>query len=171
MSDDSKFNLNIQYPPSRPIKIRSRNKRRILRYLAERSSTVSEVAIATGIRVPHASAEIRRLRNDTLLDSDMPSGSRGGKLHLDRKNGWGVLKSDELAMASEAKTISMEERGYCILFRDGPNLLLGLTDRQTPHCCPFPTGHRRNSEVKDSPVELRGFHGVGLYLQRGLQDG
>ena len=48
-------NLNIQYPPSRPIKIRSRNKRRILRYLAERSSTVSEVAIATGIRVPHLS--------------------------------------------------------------------------------------------------------------------
>ena len=84
-------NLNIQYPPSRPIKIRSRNKRRILRYLAERSSTVSEVAIATGIRVPHASAEIRRLRNDTLLDSDMPSGSRGGRLHL-TENGWGVLK-------------------------------------------------------------------------------
>ena len=118
-------NLNIQYPPSRPIKIRSRNKRRILRYLAERSSTVSEVAIATGIRVPHASAEIRRLRNDALLDSDMPSGSRGGRLHL-TENGWGVLKSDELAMASEAKTISMEERGYCILFRDGPSLLTGI---------------------------------------------
>ena len=134
---DGNNNLNIQYPPSRPIKIRSRNKRRILRYLAERSSTVSEVANATGIRVPHASAEIRRLRNDTLLDSDMPSGSRGGRLYL-TENGWEALKSDELAMASEAKTISMEERGYCILFRDGPNLLLGLTGLPDSPLLPIP---------------------------------
>ena len=107
---DGDDNPDIQYPSSPPVKIRSRNKRRILRCLAESSSTVSEVANATGIRVPHASAEIRRLRNDSLLDSDLPSGSRGGRLHL-TENGWEALKSDELAMASEAKTISMEARG------------------------------------------------------------
>lgn len=134
---DGDDNPDIQYPSSSPVKIRSRNKRRILRYLAESSSTVSEVANATGIRVPHASAEIRRLRNDSLLDSDLPSGSRGGRLHL-TENGWEALKSDELAMASEAKINSIEEKGYCILFRDGPNLLLGLSGSPDSPLLPIP---------------------------------
>ena len=134
---DGDDNPDIQYPSSPPVKIRSRNKRRILRYLAESSSTVSEVANATGIRVPHASAEIRRLRNDSLLDSDLPSGSRGGRLHL-TENGWEALKSDELAMASEAKINSIEEKGYCILFRDGPNLLLGLSGSPDSPLLPIP---------------------------------
>ena len=134
---DGDDNPDIQYPSSPPVKIRSRNKRRILRCLAESSSTVSEVANATGIRVPHASAEIRRLRNDSLLDSDLPSGSRGGRLHL-TENGWEALKSDELAMASEAKINSIEEKGYCILFRDGPNLLLGLSGSPDSPLLPIP---------------------------------
>ena len=122
---------------SKPSKIRSRNKRRILRYLSERRSTVSEIANATGIRVPHASAEIRRLRNDSLLDSDMPSGSRGARLHL-TEGGWAALKSDELALASEATPISHEDGEYCILFRDGPNLLLGLSRLPDSPLLPIP---------------------------------
>ena len=136
MPDDDN-NLFIQNSSFHPTKIRSRNKRRILRYLAEKRSTVSEIANATGIRVPHASAEIRRLRNDSLLGSDMPSGSRGARLHL-TENGWAALKSDELAMASEAKPMSMDGGQYCILFRDGPNLLLGMSEFPDSPLLPIP---------------------------------
>ena len=92
MSNDSEFFVNTDETIS-PSKIRSRNKRRILGFLAEGRSTVSEIASATGIRVPHASAEIRRLRNATLVDSDMPAGSRGAKLHL-TESGWLAIKTD-----------------------------------------------------------------------------
>ena len=105
MSDDSEFNANLDESVS-PSKIRSRNKRRILGFLSEGRSTVGEIASATGIRVPHASAEIRRLRNATLVDSDMPAGSRGAKLHL-TEAGWLAIKSDELALASEALPICL----------------------------------------------------------------
>ena len=57
MSDDSKFNANLGESVS-PTKIRSRNKRRILGFLSEGRSTVGEIASATGIRVPHASAAV-----------------------------------------------------------------------------------------------------------------
>jgi len=136
MSDDSKFPVDIEEPLP-PSKIRSRNKRRILGFLAEGRSTVSEIASATGIRVPHASAEIRRLRNATLVDSDMPAGSRGAKLHL-TESGWSAIKSDELALASEAVPISRDEGNYCILFRDGPNLLLGLLAQPSSPLVPIP---------------------------------
>ena len=136
MSDDSKFPVDIEEPLP-PSKIRSRNKRRILGFLAEGRSTVSEIASATGIRVPHASAEIRRLRNATLVDSDMPAGSRGAKLHL-TESGWLAIKSDELALASEAVPISRDEGNYCILFRDGPNLLLGLLSQPSSPLVPIP---------------------------------
>ena len=41
-------------------------------------------------------------------------------------------------MASEAKTNSIEEKGYCILFRDGPNLLLGLSGSPDSPLLPIP---------------------------------
>ncbi len=136
MSDDSKFKGNLDESVS-PSKIRSRNKRRILGVLSEGRYTVGEIASATGIRVPHASAEIRRLRNVALVDSDMPAGSRGAKLHL-TEAGWLAIKSDELALAAEALPISREEGNYCILFRDGPNLLLGLLARPSSPLIPIP---------------------------------
>ncbi len=145
MSDDSKFNANVDESLS-PSKIRSRNKRRILGFLSEGRSTVGEIASATRIRVPHASAEIRRLRNATLVDSDMPAGSRGAKLHL-TEAGWSAIKSDELALAAEAIPISREEGNYCILFRDGPNLLLGLLEQPSSPLVPIPDRPPPETEV------------------------
>ena len=48
------------------------------------------------------------------------------------------MKSDELAIASEAKAISIGREGYCILFRDGPNLLLGLLGSPDSPLLPIP---------------------------------
>ena len=146
MSNDSEFFVNTDETIS-PSKIRSRNKRRILGFLAEGRFTVSEIASATGIRVPHASAEIRRLRNATLVDSDMPAGSRGAKLHL-TESGWLAIKSDELALASEAIPISREHGDYCILFRDGPNLLLGLLVQPSSPLIPIPDRPPPEIEMK-----------------------
>ena len=146
MSNDSEFFVNTDETIS-PSKIRSRNKRRILGFLAEGRFTVSEIASATGIRVPHASAEIRRLRNATLVDSDMPAGSRGAKLHL-TESGWLAIKSDELALASEAIPISREHGDYCILFRDGPNLLLGLLVQPSSPLMPIPDRPPPEIEMK-----------------------
>ena len=146
MSNDSEFLVNTDETIS-PSKIRSRNKRRILGFLAEGRFTVSEIASATGIRVPHASAEIRRLRNATLVDSDMPAGSRGAKLHL-TESGWLAIKSDELALASEAIPISREHGDYCILFRDGPNLLLGLLVQPSSPLIPIPDRPPPEIEMK-----------------------
>ena len=154
MSDDSKFNANLDESVS-PSKIRSRNKRRILGFLSEGRSTVGEIASATGIRVPHASAEIRRLRNATLVDSDMPAGTRGAKLHL-TEAGWLAIKSDELALAAEALPISREEGNYCILFRDGPNLLLGLLVQPSSPLIPIPDRPPPEKEVNHFSSGIEG---------------
>ena len=61
---------------------------------------------------PHASAEIRRLRNATLVDSDMPAGSRV-QTHL-TEAGWLAIKSDELALAASASYF--ERRGHLAYF-------------------------------------------------------
>jgi len=106
-------------------KIRSRNRRRLLNRLADGGATVSEMAADSGIRVPHVSAEVRKMRNDALVDSDMPPGSRGAVLHLTEK-GWDTVRSDEWSRALEALPLPDDDNKICILSRDGPNLLIGI---------------------------------------------
>ena len=55
-----------------PRKIRSQHRRRIISRLSQGDATVSELAHDSGLRVPHASAEIRRMREDELVSSDLP---------------------------------------------------------------------------------------------------
>jgi len=109
----------------KPGKIRSKNRRRLLNRLTDGGATVSEMATDSGIRVPHVSAEIRKMRNDLLVDSDMPAGSRGAILHLTEK-GWDLVRADEWSRASEAFPLPDNDHEICILSRDGPNLLIGL---------------------------------------------
>ena len=106
-------------------KIRSKNRRRLLNRLADGGATVSEMAADSGIRVPHVSAEVRKMRNDALVDSDMPPGSRGAVLHLTDK-GWDAVRSDEWSRALEALPLPDDDNQICILSRDGPNLLIGM---------------------------------------------
>ena len=76
MSDGSNIQSDVRITGSLG-KIRSRNRRRLLNRLTDGGATVSEMATDSGIRIPHVSAEIRKMRNDALVDSDMPPGSRG----------------------------------------------------------------------------------------------
>ena len=124
VSDDSQIQSEEKFQiPSG--KIRSRNRRRLLNRLADGGATVSEMAADSGIRVPHVSAEVRKMRNDALVDSDMPPGSRGAMLHLTEK-GWDTVRSDEWSRALEALPLPDDDNQICILSRDGPNLLIGL---------------------------------------------
>tara|TARA_B100000029_G_scaffold126054_1_gene119692 strand:- start:4492 stop:7101 length:2610 start_codon:yes stop_codon:yes gene_type:complete len=115
-----------------PVRIRSKHRRRLLGRLTEGGATVSELANDVGLRVPHASAELKRLRNDGLVSSDQSEGSRGASMHL-TQSGWEVIRSDELSRAMEATPLPSDSEMCCLLSRDGPNLLLGvLQPIQTP---------------------------------------
>ena len=79
-------------------RIRSAHRRRLLDRLTDGGTTVSILARDTGLRIPHASAELRRMRNDGLVSSDQVAGARGARLHL-TQSGWEAIRSDELARA------------------------------------------------------------------------
>ncbi len=95
--DESDAEEVQQTPPSLPVKrIRSGIRRRIMECLSEGRATVSQISVSTSIRLPHVSAELKRLRGDGLAFSDEESGSRGACLALTAK-GWDVIRLDEIA--------------------------------------------------------------------------
>ena len=110
-----------------PRKIRSMHRRRLLDRLTEGGTTVSALARDVGLRVPHASAELRRMRNDGLVASDLPAGSRGARIHL-TESGWESVRGDEWIRATEAPPLPDDTSMCCLLARDGPNLLLGVME-------------------------------------------
>ncbi|MEE2759737.1 MAG: winged helix-turn-helix domain-containing protein [Candidatus Thermoplasmatota archaeon] len=86
-----------QTPSSFPVKrIRSGVRRRIMECLSEGRATVSQISTSTSIRLPHVSAELKRLRDENLVFSDEESGSRGACLALTAR-GWDTIRSDEIA--------------------------------------------------------------------------
>lgn len=88
-------------PRPLPVKrIRSGVRRRILERLTEGRATVTVIAADTELRLPHASAELKRLREEGLVASDDATGSRGARLALTSR-GWEMLRGDELARLTE----------------------------------------------------------------------
>ena len=124
MSDELQI-TNSSSDPFTLKRIRSAHRRRLLDRLTDGGTTVSVLARDTGLRIPHASAELRRMRNDGLVASDQVAGARGARLHL-TQSGWEAIRSDELARAVEVLPLPTPSIKYCLLARDGPNILLGL---------------------------------------------
>ena len=106
-----------------PRRIRSKHRSRLISRLAEGEATVSELAVDSGLRVPHASAEIRRMREEGLVSSDLPPGSRGSQIRLTEK-GWMTMQDDEWSKALTVTELPSNRNGCCILSRDEANLLL-----------------------------------------------
>ena len=129
MSEGSDFDQDPSFI-STPIKIRSRYRRRLLNRLSDGGATVTSLANDIGLRIPHASAELRKLRNEGLVGSDLVAGSRGAYLHL-TELGWERIRSDERSRAIEALPLPSEMGKYCILDKDGSNLLIGLSSIPT----------------------------------------
>jgi len=108
-----------------PKRIRSKHRLRLINRLTEREETVSELAKLVGLRVPHASAEIRRMREEGLVSSDLVTGSRGAKIRL-TEEGWKTLHSDEWSKALQSLPIPRDTSKYCILYREGLDILFAF---------------------------------------------
>jgi len=97
-----------------------------LNRLSDGGATVTALARDIGLQIPHASAELRKLRNEGLVSSDLTAGSRGAHLHL-TDLGWDRIRSDERSRAIEALPLPSGKNKYCILDKDGSNILIGLS--------------------------------------------
>ena len=111
-------------------RIRSGYRRRLLDWLAEGGGTVSSAAQSVGLRLPHASAELKQLREDGWVAGDREEGSKGAVQRL-TEVGWKRLRDDDIA---RLKAIDFENRPEdaigCVLARDRSHLLLAYA--QTP---------------------------------------
>ena len=127
MVDDADTEEGLQEPVVLPVKrIRSGVRRRILECLSEGRATVTQIAAFTNLRLPHASAELKRLRKESLVFSDDETGSRGACLALSSR-GWETLRADEIA---RVKHLSDEQPPVGALGRlisvSGKNLLIAF---------------------------------------------
>ena len=84
---------------------------------------MSELAKDSGLRTPHASAEIRRMRGEGLVSSNLPPGSRGSMIQL-TEAGWKALEDDEWSKVLDLEEIPSESGYCCVLSRDEDNLTL-----------------------------------------------
>lgn len=118
MSEPSSVNRQ-----KKPRKIRSKHRRRLLSRLAHSESTVSELSIDSNLRMPHVSAEIKRMRDEGLATSELPAGSRGAMIRL-TESGWKTLEEDEWSKVLELHVLPVDRDSCCILSRDEENLTL-----------------------------------------------
>ena len=83
---------------STPTKIRSRYRRRLLNRLSEGGATVTTLARDIGLQIPHASAELRKLRNEAkrgqgrlreqkMSQHEAPRTLKKGTREIDRASG------------------------------------------------------------------------------------
>ena len=108
-----------------PKKIRSKYRLRLMNRLTESQETVSKLAKSVGLRMPHASAEIKRMRDEKLVSSDLEIGSRGAKIRL-TEEGIKVLQMDEWYKAEEAMPTPKDNNKSCVLYREGTDLLFAF---------------------------------------------
>jgi hypothetical protein len=109
-----------------------------LDHLSDGPSTVTGSSKAVALRLPHASAELKRMREEGLIQSDSGPGQRGAKQHLTAA-GWQVFLGDELARLAESSIDSIPEHAIGkLLAKDGPQLLLAYTKPLTSPLIPLP---------------------------------
>lgn len=112
----------------RTSRIRSTHQRRVLDWLADGGGTVTEVSVALGIRVPHASAALKKLREsgDVVRDE---ANIRGSMYRLSSQ-GLARLESDGIArMAELVQWPPPPGAAGIVLARDGPMMLLGYASQ------------------------------------------
>lgn len=109
-------------------RIRSTHQRRVLDWLADGGGTVTEVSAALKIRVPHASAALKKLREsgDVVRDE---ANIRGSRYRLSSQ-GIARLESDGLARMTElVQWPPPPGAAGIVLARDGPMMLLGYASQ------------------------------------------
>ena len=109
-------------------RIRSTHQRRVLDLLADGGGTVTEVSTALGIRMPHASAALKKLRESGDVVRDEVN-IRGSRYRLSSQ-GLARLESDGFArMTALVKWPPPPGAAGIVLARDGPMMLLGYASQ------------------------------------------
>ena len=114
--------------PIKAARIRGRHRRLILIQLAVESGTVSEIAQRAGLHVPHVSTELKRMRQEGLIELSDAPGSRGASLAL-TPHGFEMLESDELSRISEELFENQKPKSGAVISILGRDALLILSDR------------------------------------------
>ncbi len=144
--------------------IRSSHERRILDWLADSSGTVSEVAAALKMRVPHASAAFKKLRKKGYVVRDIDANIRGA-VHRLTESGTEKLMEDALSRAIKFCEEIPSKMDGVILAREGKQLLLGYTKHKHNGLIPVPkySFSNESSDLYDSS----GTEGAGWVVTRG----
>ena len=105
-------------------RIRSNYQRRVLNWLLDGGGTVSDLAGALALQMPHASLALRQLRErDDVLREDQ-TGIRGA-LHFITEQGRLRLELDALARLKDAPLNAPSRADVILLGHDGQHVLLG----------------------------------------------
>ena len=111
---------------SDPQRIRGLHRRRVLSSLTRSDMTVAEISRFTNLRMPHVSAELRRLRREKLVDSASTAGTRGASIYL-TPLGRQVFTQDVIHRAQSCLPIPSTRSDVCLIFRDRDRLILAST--------------------------------------------
>ena len=106
--------------------------------MSEGSGTVSSIATKSGLRVPHVSVELKKMREEGLVHSTSSSGTRGGRINLTQK-GHLMLESDELSRIPLVPFNSIVDEQYQIIDVLGNDVLLMLTRKPPSPLIYLPT--------------------------------
>ena len=139
----------------RPRRIRSKHRRRVLSILSQGEATVSELSLKSNLRMPHVSAEVKRMRDDGLATSDLPPGSRGARIRL-TESGWGLLEDDEWSKILELQDLPLDRNSCCVLSRDEENLTLCFLSTPRETMVQIPNRIQKNLPEKEKSTRNQG---------------
>ena len=144
--------------------IRSSHERRVLDFLADSGSTISEAAENLDMRVPHASAAFKRLREKGLVSRDLHDSIRGS-IHRLTPEGLDRLLEDAIARAVKYCDVIPENMDGILLARDGNQVLLGYTKHRHYGLISLP----KHTYAYDSMefVDSTGTEGAGWAVIKG----
>ncbi|MAV95189.1 MAG: hypothetical protein CMA31_05835 [Euryarchaeota archaeon] len=110
----------------KPRRIRGLHRRRVLFALSRSDLTVAQISRQTGLRMPHVSAELKRLRNEGMVSSTADPGTRGSSIYLTHR-GREAIMLDEAHRVQSCKPIPPSSNAVCMVSRDRDQLLLAST--------------------------------------------
>ena len=110
----------------KPKRIRGLHRRRVLFALSRSDLTVAEISRQTNLRMPHVSAELKRLRTEEMVSSTGDPGTRGSSIYLTQKGREAIIL-DEAHRVQSCTPIPSSNHAVCMVSRDGDQLLLAST--------------------------------------------
>ena len=118
-------------------RIRSSYQKRILEWLIDAGGSVSDVAQALDLRVPHASLALSQLRESGDVARDDDTGIRGA-IHRITERGRKRLELDAVACLEKYVSEIPENMDAIVLDSNGPMLLLGYANKTPPSMIQLP---------------------------------